>query len=36
MRGTKQSQTVQIGFVKLLCEAGIASCLAMTGGYVLH
>jgi len=35
LRGTKQSQTIQIGFAKLLCKLGIASCLAMTiQGYV--
>jgi hypothetical protein len=31
LRGTKQSQTTQIGFAKLLCKEGIASYLAMTG-----
>ena len=30
LRGTKQSQTVQDGFAKLLCKEGIASCLRIT------
>jgi putative alpha-1,2-mannosidase len=36
LRGTKQSQTVQTGFAKLLCREGIASFLAMTGLLLMY